>query len=231
MIPAMRRFFLSLALLPFTGQAADRGPVDYLRDIKPLLRDRCYACHGALKQKAALRLDTGAAIRRGSEDGPVVRPETAAESPLLLRLASADPDERMPPDGDALKPEEISQFRRWIEAGATSPLDEKPEPDPADHWAFKVPVRPTLPTPRGNGPSAPNPIDAFIIGEQGKHGLKPAPPARKEVLLRRVHLNLTGLPPSPEALRAFLADESSEAYATVVDSLLASPQHAQRWAR
>jgi hypothetical protein len=206
-------------------------PADYLHDIKPILRDRCYACHGALKQKAGLRLDTGASIRHGSKEGLIIDGNHPLESPLFLRVASTDSDERMPPEGDALTPAQIIALGEWIARGAPSPADEKPEPDPRDHWAFRPPVRPVLPSISNQQSEIRNPIDAFILAELEKRGLTPVAEARREVLLRRVYLDLTGLPPTREALHAFLADGSPDAWEKVVDQLLASPQYAERWAR
>ena len=206
-------------------------PSDYLRDVKPLLKARCYPCHGALKQKAGLRLDNGDAIRRGGKEGPVILTNEIAKSPLLLRVASTNSEVRMPAEGEPLTPEQIDRLRNWIAQGALSPADEKPEPDPREHWAFKGPVRPAVPQIRQAAFRIRNPIDAFILAEQEKRGLKSGPEAGKEVLLRRVYLDLIGLPPPSEALHAFLVDASPEAYEKVVERLLESPQYGERWAR
>src|SRR5678815_554547 len=130
---------LSAAMVLGPWRLAAVEPVDYGRGVKPLLKQRCYACHGALKQKSGLRLDTGEAIRRGAEDEPVIDPAAPDSSELLKRVTSADPEERMPPkgEGEALSADEVSRLRAWIAQGATSPADEKPEPDPLEHWAFK----------------------------------------------------------------------------------------------
>ena len=205
--------------------------VDYLREIKPLLKERCYACHGALKQKAELRLDTGEAIRRGGKDQPVVLANDVEKSSLLRRVTSTDLDERMPPEGEALKPDEIARLRSWIAQGAPSPADEKPEPDPREHWAFRALVRPAIPDVQKYGTRIANPIDAFIFAGLESRGLTPGPEASREILLRRVYLDLCGIPPSREELAAFLADDTPDAYAKVVERLLGSPQYAQRWAR
>src|SRR5437867_8869106 len=167
--------------------------VDYLREIKPLLRARCYACHGALKQKEQLRLDTGEAIRRGGKHGLVILTNDVAKSPLLLRVTSTNSDERMPAEGETLTPQQVGRLRNWIAQGAPSPADEKSEPDPRQHWAFKAPSRPPVP-PIGNRQSAiGNPVDAFILAEHEKRGLKACPEARQELLLRRVYVDLIGL--------------------------------------
>ena len=205
--------------------------LDYLREIKPLLKTRCYACHGALKQKAELRLDTGEAIRRGGKHGPIVLTNDVLKSPLLMRVSSTNSDERMPAEGEALTPQQIESLRNWIAQGAASPADEKPEPDPRDHWAFQPPVRPPVPQIQNLKSKIKNPIDSFLFAEQEKRGLTPSPEARQEILLRRVYLDLIGLPPTSQELHAFLADTSRDAYEKVVDHLLASPQYAERWAR
>jgi hypothetical protein len=205
-------------------RAADA--VDYLRDIKPLLRERCAACHGTLKQKAKLRVDTAAAIHRGGESGPAVVAKDAG-SLLLQRVSDTDPESRMPPEGAALTEKQIATLKAWIDQGATAPADEKPEADPASHWAFRKPVRPAVPE-VGN---ADNPIDRFLAVEHQRRGLTPNSPADKATLLRRVTIDLTGLPPTRDELHTFLADNSTDAYDRVVDRLLASPRYGERWAR
>ncbi len=225
-----RTIALTLGLLTplFGGQLC--SAVDYTRDIQPLLRERCASCHGALQQKAGLRLDTGAAARLGGKNGPVLSSESPDLGALLLRVQSDDPDERMPPEGEPLAPAQITNLRDWIALGAPSPTGETPERDPRDHWAFRPASRPAVPAVRD--PSwIRNPIDAFIAAEHQRQGLQPSPEASRDVLLRRVHLDLTGLPPSREELHAFLADTTPDAYERAVDRLLDSPHHGERWAR
>src|SRR6185436_11293437 len=222
--PPMKALLCILALIPgaqSSGWAA--ASIDYAREIKPLLRDRCYACHGALKQKAGLRLDTGAAIRRGGKDGLIILTNDILASPLLLRVASTNLDERMPPEGEPLTPGQCDLLRVWVTGGATSPADEKPDPDPREHWAFQPPVRPPLPRITQHATRIRSPIDAFISAKHEAHGLIPQPEAPREVLLRRVYLDLIGLPPAREELNAFLADSSPDAYERVVQRLLDSP--------
>lgn len=206
---------------------------EYLAIIKPVLRERCYACHGALKQEAGLRLDTGAAIRHGGDSGPSVANDgTAGE--LERRITSVDLSERMPPEGEPLSAEQVAAIRRWIAQGAASPADEQPEADPRSHWAFQKPRRPQVPrvlNADGSPVAGGNEIDAFLAAKWAEHGLSPRPLAGKAVWLRRVHLDLIGLPPTPEELQSFLADESPEAYHRVVDRLLDSPQYGERWGR
>jgi hypothetical protein len=204
--------------------------IDYTRQIKPVLQARCSACHGVLKQKAGLRLDTAALALRGSKSQAVIVPGDPEASVLIERVSSPEESERMPPEGEPLKPSEIAALKAWIAQGAKAPLDEQPERDPRDHWAFKTPVRPTVPTVE-NAAWVKNPIDTFIAVEHQRRGLTPQPPADKRVWLRRVSLDLIGLPPTVDELDTFLADQSPGASDKVVERLLASPQYGERWGR
>jgi hypothetical protein len=228
---ACRRLFPVTALFLAAAAPARPGePVDYLKEIKPLLREKCAACHGALKQKARLRLDTAALARKGGRSGPAVRAGDAAGSLLIGRVTAPDPAERMPPEGPPLAPAQVARLRAWIAQGARAPAGEVPEPDPRDHWAFRPPRRPAVPAVRRAG-WADNPIDAFLAAEHEKRGLAPRPPADRALLLRRVYLDLVGLPPTRAERAAFLADRSPDAYEKVVDRLLADPRHGERWGR
>jgi hypothetical protein len=230
-MPDMLRLGLASCLLFGLAIPAFAEPVDYLRDIKPLLRARCYACHGALQQKAKLRLDTAAMIRKGGRHGPAIVPGKSGESVLIEAVLGKD-RVRMPPEGqgEALSEKEIVLLRDWIDQGAKAPTAEKLEEDPRKHWAFQKPIRPTVPI-AGTAGWCRNPIDAFVAAEHAKHGLQPNPSASKETLLRRLYLDLIGLPPTRDELHAFLADQSEDAYEKVVDRLLESPQYGERWAR
>ena len=221
---------LTVWLLVLTTAVASSQTVDYLQQIKPILRARCFACHGVLKQEAGLRLDTGALIRRGAESGIVVTPRKPDQSLLLERLSAEDEGERMPPEGEPLSPAQIELVRRWIKQGAVSPNEERPEEDPRSHWAFRRPSRDPLPTSK-QGRIANHPIDAFLLAKLAQQGLAPQPLADRSRLLRRVYLDLIGVPPTRDELRAFLADASPAAWETVVDRLLADPRHGERWAR
>jgi hypothetical protein len=221
---------LLLRSLTLPARLAAAEAVDYLRDVKPILRERCYACHGPLKQKAKLRLDTAASLLQGGRSGLAAVPGQPERSRLLARVSAAEESERMPPEGKPLTPQQIAVLREWIRQGAGAPADEKPEEDPRRHWAFLPPVRPPVPAVK-NTAWVRNPIDAFVAARHEQAGLTPAPPADQVTLLRRVYLDLVGLPPTREELHAFLADTSPDAYEKVVDRLLSSPRHAERWAR
>jgi hypothetical protein len=217
---------LLLAAL-LAADAVSAAEVDYLRDVKPVLATRCFACHGAVRQKARLRLDAVSLIRKGGRHGPAIVPGKAGQSLLIDAVRGRD-HVRMPPEkeGEALAEKDIAALEAWIDQGAKAP--EEPIPaDPRSHWAFRPPVAPPVHA-VGN---AANPIDAFITVERDKHGLKPNPPADRATLLRRVYLDLIGLPPTRQELHAFLADTAPDAYEKVVDRLLASPQYGERWGR
>ncbi|MCA9009118.1 MAG: DUF1549 domain-containing protein, partial [Planctomycetaceae bacterium] len=205
-------------------------PVDYLRDVKPILQHRCYACHGALKQEAGLRLDTGELIRRGGDNGSTTRSEAAETALLIHRITATDDSERMPPEGEPLTIEQIEILKQWISQGAISPENEQPEPDPDQHWAFQQPQRPDLKEVAELTGSS-NPIDASIEAALVQRQLTCLPEAPKHVLLRRVYLDLIGLPPTRSEMNSFLNDDSPNAYETVVDKLLNDPRHGERWAR
>src|SRR4051812_9848225 len=151
--------------------------VDYAKDVKPLLKARCYTCHGALKQKGDLRLDTVAAMRKGGEDGDILARDHAL---LLGKVTATDIKERMPPEGEgsALTSEEVAKLKGWIEGGAPAPADEIPEPDPRLHWAYQPPK------PRGSS------LDAMIGARLAAKKLTPQPAAAPEIWLRRVYLDL-----------------------------------------
>ncbi len=227
----MKRFLiLFVGVASFPARLAAGESVDYLRDVKPVLKARCFACHGSLKQKAKLRLDAVALIRKGGRHGPTIKPGDAQESLLIQRVTEVDEAARMPPQGKPLSAKQIALLKAWINAGAPAPAKDKPEEDPRLHWAFRNPVRPSLPAVPGRSSNR-NPVDAFVAAERTRRGVRASPPADRTTLLRRVYLDLIGLPPSREQLHAFLADDAPDAYEKVVDQLLASPQYGERWGR
>ncbi len=219
-------FRLQVAMAALSGllvQPALSAEVDYLKDIKPLLQERCYACHGALKQKAGLRMDTVKAMRTGGDEGDAVKPGHAL---LLARVTATDVHDRMPPEGEgaAFTPEQVALLKAWVAAGAPGPADEKPEADPNEHWAYHLA--------KSSGRS----MDALLAERLATRKLKPQPEAAPEVWLRRAYLDLVGIPPLPHQIQAFLQDTQNasnpaEVRARVVDRLLASPQYGERWGR
>jgi hypothetical protein len=221
---------------PQTENAAGQtGAVDFERDIRPLLHARCVECHGPEKQKAGLRLD----IKAGAIKAPIIIPGKSADSELIRRVSSADAAERMPSKGEPLSPREIALLRAWIDAGATWPETEKiiasgeaKRADKASWWSLLPLANVGPPTPK-NIPAdwAASPIDRFIYAKLAERGLKPNPPADRRALIRRVTYDLTGLPPSPEEVEAFVNDANPKAYENLVDLLLASPRYGEQWGR
>jgi hypothetical protein len=199
--------------------------IDFNRQVRPILAENCFACHGPdqKQRKAKLRLDTKeGAFARLRGGGFAIVPKNATESALLRRITSNDPAQHMPPpkSGKSLKPEQIAILRQWIEQGAPW----------SSHWAFVPPQRPLLPkVTAGTWPR--NAVDAFILARLEAAGLKPSPEADKTTLIRRVTLDLTGLPPTPAEVDSFLADSSPRAYEKVVDRLLESPRYGEHMAR
>jgi mono/diheme cytochrome c family protein len=219
--------FVLLARAP----AASAADVDYSREVRPIFAEKCGSCHGVLKQEAGLRLDAGKLARQGGDSGPALA-ATPEESLIWQRVSATDPAERMPPEGTGtpLTAEQLDVVRRWLAAGAPSPDDEEVAESPRDHWAYQLPQRADVPTIDDAHWSA-NPIDAFLAESHHAAGVTPLGPADAATLLRRVTLDLTGLPPTRDELHAFLADSSPTAYEAVVDRLLASPRYSERWAR
>jgi len=206
---------------------------DYQKQIKPLLKERCFACHGALKQEANLRLDTAELIRLGGDSGKVVLPgKQAAESLLLERVSAKEIGYRMPPEheGEPLSSGQMDLLRRWIAAGASGPADEQPEPDPREHWAFRPVIHRSVPNVKSRD-WVRNPIDAWVSQRHEEQGLRPQPEASRIELLRRLYMDLIGLPPSAEELDAGMTNPSARWYEETVDRLLEDPRHGERWAR
>jgi len=217
---------LGLALAAATlGRLAPADDVDFQAEVRPILEARCFECHGPDKQKAGLRFDIRDAALAGSGFGerPVIVPGDSAASELIVRLAPEFEDEQMPPKGDPLSPDEIATLTRWIDEGAHWPEDGASDVD-WKHWAYVAPVR-------GEVAEGVHPVDHYIHAALERTGLEPLPAEERAVLLRRVTLDLTGLPPTVAELDAFLGDDSPSAYEAVVLRLLASPRFGEHWAR
>lgn len=209
--------------------AAPSPAPDYEHEIKPIFRSRCYSCHSRLKQKAGLRLDAGALIHKGGKHGPILSGKSDA-SLLIKRVLSGDEDERMPPEGKPLTTEQIELLRRWIDQGAPFPRDEPIPPTAAEHWAFQPVRRPPVPVVK-NKRWVKNPIDAFVLDKLEQRGWKPSVTAEPRVLLRRAHLDITGLPPTPAQQESFIKTPSSQSLDWIIDDLLGQPAYGERWAR
>jgi hypothetical protein len=224
--PGPARGLLRLAAACAAALACAGGALaaDFARDVRPILAEKCFACHGPdeSKRKAKLRLDTRDGLFRVLEGRAVVSPGKPEESHLHRRITAADPDERMPPaaSGKTLSPDEVRRIRDWIAEGAAW----------REHWAYRAPSRPEPPAVKDGG-WARNEIDRFILARLEREGLSPAPEADRYTLIRRATLDLIGLPPTPEEADAFARDEAPDAYEKVVDRLLASPHHGEHMAR
>lgn len=197
-----------------------RKPVDFSRDIRPIFNQNCTSCHGGVRQKNGLSfIFREEALGTAKSGRRAIVPGDPDGSELMARVSSKDPDVRMPYHAPPLQPEQIALLRRWIKEGAKW----------TDHWAFVAPkAQPLPPVKRANWVR--QPLDRFILARLEKESLEPSPEATKPELLRRVSLDLTGLPPTPEDEAAYLADTSANAYAKQVDRLLASPAYGERWA-
>jgi hypothetical protein len=211
------------------------GSVEYEKDVRPILAQHCFKCHGPEKQRGGLRLDDRAAALEGSNSGAVIAPGKSAESKLVHAVAGTDPDAKMPPEGPRLSAAQVGTLRAWIDQGADygKAAAGAQAGSRSSHWAFQPIKRPPVPSvSRESKTSATtNPIDAFILARLEREGLKPSPEADRVTLIRRVSLDLIGLPPTPEEVDAFLKDDSPDAYEKLVDRLLASPHYGERWGR
>lgn len=208
--------------------------VDFQRDIQPIFAAACVQCHSAKKAAGQLRLDAKSAALKGGISGAAIAPGNSKQSRLLTRILGEGGEQRMPLGGESLTAQQIELIRRWIDEGAVWPeQNSEPRTQHAElpkHWAYVKPARPALPAIK-NQAWVRNAIDAFILARLEKEGLRPAPEADRTTLLRRVSLDLIGLPPTPKEVDEFLADTSKDAYEKVVDRLLASPHYGERWAR
>ncbi len=235
------RFVCCLAALFITSMAYGQENLlrhgnfqeDFEKHIRPLLAEHCLKCHGPTKQSGGLRLDSRDSLLKGGATGPAVVSGKPDES-LLLKAVAHKGDLRMPPKGK-LKDEEVAKLRDWVRHGLPWPTTKDTpatkEVVTAQHrrwWAFQPVVRPEIPQ---HKPQIANPIDAFVFAKLEAKGLKPAPPAERRTLIRRLTFDLIGLPPTPEQVEAFVKDDSPDAFEKVVDRLIASPEYGQRWAR
>ena len=218
----MNSSFTLFILLGLSGAlfAEPIAPIQFNRDVRPILSDKCFACHGPDEKKrdSGLRLDIREQAVRPAESGDIaIVPGRPEASQMIVRLTTKDRDDLMPPPKThkTISAQELATLRRWISEGATY----------QGHWAFLPPERPALPM------AAANPIDAFIRARLMKEGLVPSPEASRETLIRRASLDLTGLPPSPKDLTTYLADQAPDAYARAVDRLLASPAYGEKMAQ
>ncbi|MEW5974981.1 MAG: DUF1553 domain-containing protein [Acidobacteriota bacterium] len=214
-----------------TGQDSQAtGEVDFVESIEPIFSARCVQCHGPKNPMGDLRLDSSKALE-GGLSGKVILPGRSSDSLLMKMISGEVEGKRMPLGGDPLEPREIDLIRAWIDQGARWPEGAADGHRSEDtHWAYLPPVRPVLPPVQKRG-WVQNPIDAFVLARLEKEGLSPAPEADRAQLIRRLSLDLIGLPPSLEEVEAFLADNDPEASSRLVNRLLTSPHYGEKWAR
>ncbi len=246
-LAAASLFFVLISASATQGQPEAETPapsvVDFTRDVEPILAARCHRCHGPKQQKSGLRLDRERDALAGGDSGPALVPGKGATSLLILYVTGRNEDDIvMPPQGELLTPSEIDILRAWIDQGArfgergesvTEPSSEEAEArriERHDHWSFRPVVRPPVPRVQ-RGEWARNPIDAFVLARLEGSGVVPSPEADRRALIRRLHLDLIGLPPSPEDVELFVRDDREDACERLVDRLLASPHFGERWGR
>ncbi len=223
---ARKRILIVAILVGTLGRScfADAPPLNFVRDVRPILANNCFQCHGpdAAERKGDLRLDVWANVGELHGAEAVIDSKDLAESELLERITSTDPDVQMPPadSGKSLRPEQLEVLKQWIKEGGK--YDE--------HWSFVPPKRPAVPTVKHNSWIR-NPIDAFVLARLEQEGLAPSPQANANTLLRRLSLDLVGLPPTLDEVAAFERDSSEQAYQREIERLLASSHYGERWGR
>ena len=213
-----------------SGTVSNRD-VDFQRDIQPIFAEHCLQCHGPEKQKNGLRLDQKTSALAGGDSGQAIIAGKSSQSLLVKLVSGDDPDRIMPPKGGRLTDPQIGLLRSWIDLGAQWPDDTLANTKTNhSHWSFQPPVRPTVPTVK-HKTLVRNPIDAFILARLEKERITPSPEATRGTLIRRLYLDLTGLLPLPEEVKAFENNSRPDAYESLVNQLLASPHFGERWGR
>jgi hypothetical protein len=222
-------FVLLLVVPTASTHGADDAETFFETRVRPVLAGTCLRCHGGRKVSNGLRLDSREALLKGGDSGPAVIPGDPDRSLLIQAVQYTHADVKMPP-GRRLPGAVVADLAAWVKQGAPWPRSAVASAVAAEeHWAFQ-PVKRVHPPPDPTG-WASNPVDAFVLARLREHGLRPVPPADRRTLLRRITFDLLGLPPAPAEMDAFLADEAPDAYAKVVDDLLASPHYGERWGR
>ncbi|HYO09544.1 MAG TPA: PSD1 and planctomycete cytochrome C domain-containing protein [Tepidisphaeraceae bacterium] len=207
------------------------GQVLFARDVEPILRHACLDCHGPAKHRGNLRLDTRDVTLKGGANGPAVLPGNSGDSLIIKHVLAQDGKKKMPMQRDALTDAQVKILRAWIDGGAYWPEAKTiASAEQKIHWAYVKPTAPE-PPPVADANWCRNPIDRFVLARLEKEGLEPSPEADRTTLIRRLSLDLTGLPPSPDEVDAFVADPDPHAYDNLVSRLLASPHYGERWGR
>ena len=228
----LRTLFIACTLAT-TLQSTSRAAVDFVKDIQPIFKEHCYKCHGPERQEEGLRLDHKASAMKGSDNGPAIRPGDGNGSVLVFAIRQTS-KLKMPKKAEPLKPEQIELIAQWIDEGAVWPDSASANIEKGkDHWAFKAPVKPKAPAPSA-WPDSKNPIDAFVSEGLAKAGLNPSPKASPETLVRRLYLDIVGLPPTPKEVDDFVAAYHANPVSSIQQlssSLLQSPHYGERWGR
>ena len=231
---AMNHAMGSLTLLHCLAVvAAAAEPFDFVRDVQPILMNHCERCHGADRQESGLRVDSAVGLFEGGYSGPGIVAGQPDESIVWQAVAGTGEATPMPPEGDRLAAEQVALLRHWIEQGALAPRTETASSNErvaSDHWSFQPVVRYGVP-PVEHAAWVRSPIDAFVLARLEDQGIRPSPEADRPTLIRRLSLDLIGLPPTVEQVEAFLLDSRPDAYERLVDWLLASPHYGERWGR
>jgi hypothetical protein len=230
---------LSWCVLPVAAAEPER--VDFARDVRPILERTCWKCHGEEKQKGGLRLDRQKEAQGAADSGKkAVTPGKIGESELIRRVETTDVDERMPPKSEPLGREQIQILRAWIEQGANWPPTAGAHeegrrelvvtPEDRQHWSYR-PLHKVDPPAVSEAAWCRTPIDRFILASLEAQKIRPNLPADRQALVRRVYFDMQGLPPSPDDVAGFVADQSPTAYEALVDRMLKSPHYGERWGR
>ncbi len=231
------RFTFQMAILLLTLSvsqvvaADDTKRISFERDVRPILTKHCFACHGPDKQRGGLRFDRKTDAVKGGESGVAFVAGKGADSLLVQLVSGHDAERIMPPKGEKLTADQIGVLRAWVDQGAEWPNTTEGV-DPLDWWSLKPLTRPTLPTlTPEDAKRVRNPVDQFILAKLRDNGLSPSPEADRRTLIRRLSFDLTGLPPTPDEIDAFINDPAPDAYERLVARLLASPTYGERWTR
>jgi hypothetical protein len=226
------RLFILFGLMAVTPATCQQSKINFVADVQPIFETRCQGCHGAQQQMGGLRVDSGDAVLKGGTDGPVIEPGKSAASALIQRVTSSKKGFGMPPVGEPLTAEQVAKLRAWIDQGAHIPVSQTTAAanPKSKHWAFQPVTHPDPPDVR-NRAWVRNPVDRFIAARLEAEGFAPSPQADRVTQIRRVSLDLIGLPPSPQEVNEFVNDNRPDAYERLVDRLLASPHYGEKWAR
>jgi len=226
---------LPFAAVPLSAAADSQGVEFFEKRVRPVLVERCYECHAEKKQKGGLRLDSAAAALKGGDSGPALVPGKPDESRIIKAISWSDPDFQMPPK-NKLSDAEIAALTDWVKMGAPDPrthlqsqISNLKSETATNHWAYAPIKKTVVPQPSSSWPR--RDIDRFILAKLESKNAQPVSDADRATLIRRAYYDLIGLPPTPEQIDAFAADKSPDAFAHVVDQLLASPQFGERWGR